>query len=159
MPISQAGMSILEDKTSPFSNLKTVTTMLDTYDLTQNTRSVYIYGCDYCFYRTWISLPGDSQLLCHWFYNLISDSSLFICTWLTYFRRNNLPQTNDTSLTQKWIYNCHLVIGTHSHKDQQLRMRVCSPLGWVTVFQCFCLLQEPQHHIALGTSRGAPVLD
>ena len=38
-------MSILEDKISPFSNLKTVTTVLDTYGLTRNTGLVTFYGC------------------------------------------------------------------------------------------------------------------
>ena len=69
-----------------------------------------------------------------------------VTDWLTYFRRNNLPGTNDTSLTQKWIFTRHLIIARPSHKDQQLRMKVCSPLGGVPVFQCFCLLQEPQLH-------------
>ena len=41
-------MSILKDKISPFSNLKTVTTVLDTYGLTQNLGSVTFYGCDSC---------------------------------------------------------------------------------------------------------------
>ena len=35
-PISQAGMGILEDNISPFSNLKTVTTVLDSFGHTQN---------------------------------------------------------------------------------------------------------------------------
>ena len=84
MPISQAGMSILEDKISPFSNLKTVTTVLDTYGLTQNLCSVTFYGCDSCICGNWTPLPGGSQLPCRWFYHLISDGSLFICNWLTH---------------------------------------------------------------------------
>ena len=38
----------------------------------------------------------------------------------------------------------HLVIAGPSHQDQQLRTRVPSPLGGVPLFQCLCLLQEPQ---------------
>ena len=76
----------------------------------------------------------------------VTVQSSSVTDWLTYFRRNNLPGTNDTSLTQKWIFTCHLIIARPSHKDQQLRMKVCSPLGGVPVFQCFCLLQEPQLH-------------
>ena len=33
-------------------------------------------------------------------------------------RRNNLHQTNDTSLTEKWMFTCHLVISGPSHQDQ-----------------------------------------
>ena len=69
-----------------------------------------------------------------------------VTDWLTYFRRRNLWKTNDTSLIQKWIFTCHLEIVGPSHKDQQLRMSVCSPLSGVPVFQFFCLLQEPQPH-------------
>ena len=47
-------------------------------------------------------------------------------------------------MTQKWIFTCHLVIARPSHKNQQLRMRVPSHLGGVPLFQCLCLLQEPQ---------------
>ena len=42
------------------------------------------------------------------------------------------------------MFTCHLLIAGPSHQDQQLRMRVLSPLGGVPVFQCVCLLQEPQ---------------
>ena len=73
----------------------------------------------------------------------VTGHSSSVTDWLIYFRRNNLPQTNDTSLTQKRIFTCHMVMARPSHKDQQLRIRVCS-LGGVPVFQCFCLLQEPQ---------------
>ena len=59
-------------------------------------------------------------------------------------RRNKLHQTNDTSLTQKWTFTCHLVISGPSQQDQELRMIVPSPLGGATVTQGFCLLQEPQ---------------
>ena len=45
---SQAGMGILEDKISPFSNLKTVTTVLDSDGLTQNMGSVTFYCCGSC---------------------------------------------------------------------------------------------------------------
>ena len=74
----------------------------------------------------------------------VTVPSSSVTDWLIYFRKNSLPQTNDTSLTEKWTFTCHLVMAGPSHKDQQLRMRVCSPLGGVPVFQCFCLLQKPQ---------------
>ena len=41
-------MGILEDKISLFSNLKTVTNVLDSYGLTQNMGSVTFYGCGSC---------------------------------------------------------------------------------------------------------------
>ena len=145
MPIFQAGMSILEGKISPFSNLKTIITVLDIYGLTQNMGLVTSDSCGSCFCRNWMPLPGDSQLLAIgstiWSVTVHSSS---VTDWLTYFRRNNLPQTNDSPLTQKWIFTCHLVMAGPSHKNQQLRMRVRFPLGGVPIFHCFCLLQEPQ---------------
>ena len=74
----------------------------------------------------------------------VTVHSSSVTDWLTDFRRNSLPQTNDTSLTQKWMFICHLIISGPSHQDQKLKMRVPSPLGGVPVFHCFCLLQEPQ---------------
>ena len=68
-------------------------------------------------------------------------------------RRNNLPQTNDASLTQKWMFTCHLVISGPSHQDQELRMRVPSPLRGAPFAQCFCLLKSPSPNIPRGISR------
>ena len=74
-------------------------------------------------------------------------------------RRNNLHQTIDTFLTEKWMFTCHLVISGPSHQDQELRMIVPSPLGEDTVTQSFCLLQEPQPqhptcHLQMSPSAG-----
>ena len=66
---------------NPFSNLKTVSTVLDSYGHTQNMGSVTFSYCHSCICGNWILLPGDSQLFCSWFYLLISDDSLFICNW------------------------------------------------------------------------------
>ena len=41
-------MGILEDKLSPLANLKTVTTVLDSYGLTWNMGSVTFYCCGSC---------------------------------------------------------------------------------------------------------------
>ena len=78
LPISQAGKGILEDKISPFSNLKTVTTVLESYGLTRNMGAVTFSCCGSCICTNWITLPCHSQLLCSWFYLLIRDDSLFI---------------------------------------------------------------------------------
>ena len=74
----------------------------------------------------------------------VMGHSSSVTDWLIYFRKNSLPQTNDTYLTEKWTFTCHLVMAGPSHKDQQLRMRVRFPVGGVPIFYCFCLLQEPQ---------------
>ena len=72
------GHSWRENK--PFSNLKTVSTVLDSDGLTRNTGSVTFYCCGSCICGNWIPLPG---LLCIWFYLLIRDDSLFVCNWVT----------------------------------------------------------------------------
>ena len=66
LPISQAALGILEDKISPFSNLKTVSAVLDSDGLTWNTGSVTFYCCGSCICGNWILLPGDSQLPGSW---------------------------------------------------------------------------------------------
>ena len=134
-------MGILEDKISPLSNLKTVTTV----------RSLWPYT-EYEF-RAVVLASVETEFLCRGshscfvvgstFWSVMAHSSS-VTEWLTQFLRNNRPQSNDTSLTQKGMFTCHLVIAGPSHQDQQLRMRVPSPLGGVPVFQCVCLLQEPQ---------------
>ena len=65
----------------PFFNLKTVSTVLDSYGHIQNTGLVTFSYCHSCICGNWIPLPGDSQLFCSWFYLLISDDSLFIYNW------------------------------------------------------------------------------
>ena len=67
------------------------------------------------------SLPGLSVL------GVFPGKSTVAGRHCLLLRRNNLPQTNDTSLTQKWMFTCHLVIYGPSYQDQQLRMRVPSP--------------------------------
>ena len=162
MPISQAGMSILEEKISPFSNLKTVITVLEMYGLTRNTGSVTFYGCDSCFCVKWIPLPGDSQLLCCCSNRLISDGSLFICNWLTHlFQKEwnyNLSQTNATSLTQKWLFTCHLVFAGPSTKTNSWGWECV--LLWVgSLFSSVSVsCRNPNPTIPPGTSRWAPVL-
>ena len=64
---------------SPFSNLKTVNTVLDSYGLTRNMGSVTFSCCGSCICGNWVTLPGYSQLLCSWFYILIRNGSFFIC--------------------------------------------------------------------------------
>ena len=64
---------------SPFSNLKTVSIVLDSYDLTWNTGSVTFSCCGSCICGNWIPLPGYSQLLSSWFYLQIRDGSFFMC--------------------------------------------------------------------------------
>ena len=95
------------------------------------------------------SLPGLSVL------GVFPGKSTVAGRHCLLLRRNNLPQTNDTSLTQKWMFTCHLVIYGPSYQDQQLRMRVPSPLCGAPFTQCFCLLQEPQpqhptRHLQMG---------
>ena len=91
MPISQAGMSILEEKISPFSNLKTVITVLEMYGLTRNTGSVTIYDCGSCFCGNWI--------LCLEIHNCfavvptvwsVTVHSSSVTDWLTDFRRSEI---------------------------------------------------------------------
>ena len=104
LPISQAGMGILEGKISPFSNLRTVTNVLDSYGLTRNTGSITFYCCGSCICGNWIPLSGDSQLLCSWFYLLTRDGSLFICNWVTPLVQKELLLLQLSCFSRVWIY-------------------------------------------------------
>ena len=60
-------------------------------------------------------------------------------------RRNHRHRINDTSLTQKWMFTCHLVISGPSHQDT--RMIVPSPLCGASLAQCFCSYRSLSHSI------------
>ena len=62
-------MGFLEDKISPFSNLKTVTTVLDSDGLTQNMGSVTFYSCGSCTVET--------EFLCLVIHNYFAVGSAF----------------------------------------------------------------------------------
>ena len=59
-------------------------------------------------------------------------------------RRNHRHRINDTSLTQKWMFTCHLVTSGPSHQEQELRRIEPSPLNGASA-SCRNLGPQPQH--------------
>ena len=73
-------------------------------------------------------------------------------------RRNHRHRINDTSLTQKWMFTCHLVISGPNHQDKSW--------GWECLLLCVGPLlptvsascRSPSPNIPSGISRWAPML-
>ena len=161
LPISQAGMGILEDKIRPPFNLNTVNTVLDSYDLTWNTGSVTFYCCGSCICGNWILLPEESQLLGSWLVlpfaqwwftlhlwlsgSLSSEGTISLKLMTHLWHRNEcLPATwslpSPVTKTKSWGWECLLL--------------------WVAYLfpRLSASCRSPNPNISLGFSRWAPVL-
>ena len=94
------------------------------------------------------SLPGLSVL------GVFPGKSTVAGRHCLLLRRNNLPQTNDTSLTQKWMFTCHLVIaGSSHHRPRVEDENAFSSWNGVLFPTVSASCRSPSPNIPPGTSR------